>query len=105
MTKVMTRNETAPTSVSSLQKAIDGCMLLTVVRDIRSGDDFVKVYGKCLTRDESLKIKEIRPAEGLVVTLKTDASGSQVESYNGFLTVNAGKGPVQVMVVAYAAKG
>ncbi len=103
MTKVMTRNETAPAAASALQKAIDGCMLLTVVRDIRSGEDFVKVYGKCLTRDESLKITEVRPAEGLVVTLKTSASGAQVESYNGFVTVNAGKGPVQVMVVAYGA--
>lgn len=103
MTKVMTRNETAPAAASALQKAIDGCMLLTVVRDIRSGEDFVKVYGKCLTRDESLKISEVRAAEGLVVTLKTSASGAQVESYNGFVTVNAGKGPVQVMVVAYGA--
>ncbi|UPT73276.1 MAG: hypothetical protein M0D55_15505 [Elusimicrobiota bacterium] len=103
MTRVMTKNETAPAaSASVLQKAIDGCLLLTVVRDIRSGEDFVKVYGKCLTRDESLKIKELRAAEGLVVTLKTAASGSEVEAYNGFVTVNAGKGPVQVMVVAYA---
>lgn len=104
MTKVMTRNETAPAATASaVQKAIDGCMLLTVVRDIRSGEDFVKVYGKCLTRDESLKIKEVRAAEGLAVTLKTSASGAEVEAYNGFVTVNAGKGPVQVMVVAYGA--
>lgn len=101
--KVLTRNEVAPASLSTLQKAIDGCMLLTVVRDIRSGEDFVKVYGKCLTRDAELKIKEIRPAEGLAVTVKTDATGAQVESYNGFVTVNAGKGPVKVMVVAYGA--
>ncbi len=102
--RLMTKSETAPSAVSTLQKAIDGCMLLTVVRDIRSGEDFVKVYGKCLTREPSLKIKEIRAAEGLAVTVKTDADGSDVEAYNGFLTVNAGKGPVQVMVVAYGAQ-
>jgi hypothetical protein len=100
-TKILTRGEPAPSAVSALQKSIEGCMLLTIVRDVRSGDDFVKIYGKCLTRDAELKITEIRPAEGLAVTLKTNASNAQVESYNGFITVNAGKGPVKVMVVAY----
>jgi hypothetical protein len=93
LAKVLTRHETAPAAVSVLQKAIDGCMLLTVVREVRSGDDFVKIYGKCLTRNPDLKITEIRPGDGLTVTVKTDATGSQVEAYNGFVTVNAGKGP------------
>ncbi|MDP3543344.1 MAG: hypothetical protein Q8T11_12820 [Elusimicrobiota bacterium] len=101
LTKVLTKDETAPSAISTLQKAIDGCMLLTVVREVRSGHDFVKIYGKCLTKDPALKITEIRPGDGLSVTLKTEADGAQVEAYNGFLTVNAGKGPVQVMVVAY----
>jgi hypothetical protein len=104
LTKVLTKNEVTPSSISTLQKAIDGCMLLTVVREVRSGDDFVKIYGKCLTRNPDLKITEIRPAEGLAVTVKTNASGAQVEAYNGFVTVNAGKGPVQVMVVAYGSQ-
>jgi hypothetical protein len=76
-------------------------MLPTVVRDLRSGADFVKIYSKCLTQVAELKISEIRPAEGLAVTVKTAASDAQVEAYNGFVTVNAGKGPVQVMIVAY----
>ncbi len=104
MVKVMTKDETAPASISTLQKAIDGCMLLTVVRDVRSGDDFVKIYGKCLTRNPELKIKEIRAAEGLAITVKTDASAPQVEAYNGFVTVNQGKGPVKIMVVAYGSQ-
>ena len=103
-TKVLTRDEVSPSAISTLQKAIDGCMLLTVVRDVRSGEDFVKIYGKCLTKNAELKITEIRAAEGLAVTVKTDATGSQVEAYNGFVTVNAGKGPVQVMVVAYGSQ-
>ncbi len=103
LVKVLTKDETAPASVSTLQKAIDSCMLLTVVRDVRSGEDFVKIYGKCLTKNADLKIKDLRAAEGLAVTVKTDASGAQVEAYNGFVTVNAGKGPVKVMVVAYGA--
>lgn len=101
LTKVLTKDETAPASISVLQKSIDSCMLLTVVREVRSGHDFVKIYGKCLTKNPDLKITEIRPGDGLTVTLKTEAEGAQVEAYNGFLTVNAGKGPVQVMVVAY----
>lgn len=102
--KVLTQDELAHSAVSSLQKAIDGCMLLTVVRDVRSGADFVKIYGACLTRNADLQIKEIRPSEGLSVTVKTDATGSTVEAYNGFVTVNAGKGPVQVMVIAYGSQ-
>ena len=43
-------------------------------RDVRSGEDFVKIYGKCLTRNAELKITDIRPAEGLAVTVKTDAT-------------------------------
>lgn len=101
LVKVLTKDEAAPAAISTLQKAIDGCMLLTVVREVRSGADFVKIYGKCLTRNPDLKITEIRPGDGLTVTVKTDATGAQVEAYNGFVTVNAGKGPVQVMVVAY----
>ena len=104
LTKVLTKDQTLPTSISTLQQAIDGCMLLTVVREIRSGEDFVKIYGKCLTRNPDLMITDLRPAEGLVVTLRTNAAGPQVEAYNGFVTVNAGKGPVQVMVVAYGAQ-
>jgi len=104
LTKVLTADEVSPSAVSTLQKAIDGCMLLTVVRDVRSGEDFVKIYGACLTRNADLKIKELRAAEGLAVTVKTDASGSEVEAYNGFVTVNAGKGPVSVMVVAYGSQ-
>jgi len=94
--KVLTGDELAHTAVSTLQKALDGCM--------RSGEDFVKIYGSCLTRNAELKIKEIRPSDGLSVTVKTDATGSTVEAYNGFVTVNAGKGPVQVMVVAYGSQ-
>jgi hypothetical protein len=104
LVKVLTKDETAPEAVSTLQKAINGCMLLTVVRDVRSGDDFVKIYGKCLTRNAELKITDIRPAEGLSVTVKTDASAPQVEAYNGFVTVNQGKGPVKIMVVAYGSQ-
>ncbi len=104
LTKVLTKDELAPAAISTLQKTIDGCMLPTVVRDVRSGDDFVKIYGKCLTRNTELKIKEIRPAEGLAITIKTDATSAQVEAYNGFVIVNAGKGAVQVMIVAYGSQ-
>ena len=100
-TKILTLDEVTPTAISTIQKAIDSCMLLTVVRDLNNGEDFVNIYGKCLTKNAELKITEIRPAEGLTVTVKADATGAQVEAYNGFVTVNAGKGPVSVMIIAY----
>jgi hypothetical protein len=102
-TRVLTRGETAPAAVSAVQKALEQCMVLTVVRDIKSGEDFVRLYGRCLTRNPDLKIKEVRAGEGLVVNLRTDGDRAMVEAYNGFVTVNAGKGPVQVMIVAYGA--
>jgi ribosomal protein L19 len=72
-----------------------------MVRNIQSGEDFVKVYGGCLTRNQDLKIKEIRPADGLMVTLLTEAQKDRAQAYNGFLTVNAGTGPVDVMIISY----
>lgn len=102
--RVLTRGEAAPAAVSAVQAALAQCILPTVVRDIQSGDDFVKIYGRCLTRNEDLKIKEIRGGQGLSVNLQTEQSGAQAEALNGFVTVNAGKGPVSVMIVAYPAE-
>lgn len=99
--RVLTRGEAAPASVSAVQAALAQCILPTIVRDIQTGDDFVRIYGRCLTRNEDLKIKEIRGGQGLSVNLKTEQSGAQVEALNGFVTVNAGKGPVSVMIIAY----
>ena len=102
--KVLTINEVAPAAVSSLQKGIESCIMSSVVLDIRSGTDFVKIYGNCLTQNPDLKIKEIRASDGMSVTVKTEADAASVERYNGFVTVNAGKGPVSVMVVAYGSQ-
>jgi len=102
--RLLTRGEAAPASVSAVQSALGRCILADVVRDIQTSGDFVKVYGKCLTRDPELKIDEIRPSAGMTVTLKTGQTPAGVEALNGFVTVNAGKGPVEVMVVAYSAQ-
>lgn len=102
--RVLTRGEAAPASVSAVQDALKSCIVVTVVRDIQTSGDFVKIYGRCLTRNPDLKIEEIRPSAGLTVTLKTAQSDKGVEALNGFVTVNGGKGPVQLMVVAYGAQ-
>lgn len=104
LAKLLAKNEVAPAAVSTLQKGLESCMIMTVVRDIKNGDDFVKIYGNCLTSNPDLKIKEIHACEGMTVTVKTEASPAQVEAYNGFITVNAGKGPVSVMVAAYGSQ-
>jgi hypothetical protein len=101
---LLTRGEAAPASVSAVQAALHQCILTDVVRDIRDGADFVKIYGSCLKHNADLKIDEIRPGSGLIVDLKTEATTSGVEAMNGFVTVNAGKGPVQVMIIAYGAQ-
>jgi hypothetical protein len=101
---LLTRGEVAPSAVSAVQGALGRCILSDVVRDIRGGADFVKIYGSCLTRDPDLKIDELRPGQGFTVDMKTEAEAKDVEALNGFVTVNAGKGPVQVMIVAYGAR-
>jgi hypothetical protein len=98
--RILTRGEVAPQSVSAVQDAIKSCILITVVRDIQTSADFVKIYGRCLVKNPDLKIEEIRPTDGMTVALKTSSAEKAVEALNGFVTVNAGKGPVQLMVVA-----
>lgn len=99
--RVLRQGEAEPSSVSALQGALQSCMMPTVVRDLRNGQDFVKIYGRCLTRNPELKIDELRAGEGLSIIVQTSADRAAIESYNGFVTVNAGKGPVSVMVQAY----
>lgn len=99
--RVLRQGEPEPSSVSALQTALQACVMPTVVRDLRNGQDFVKIYGRCLTRNPELKIDELRAGEGLSIIVQTSADRAAIESYNGFVTVNAGKGPVTVMVQAY----
>ena len=102
--RLLTKGEAPPASVSSVQQALSQCILSTVVRDIQTGSDLVKTYGTCLTRNPSLKIDELRPGEGLTVNIKTGQTPAAVEALNGFVTVNAGKGPVQLMIIAYSSQ-
>ena len=102
--RLLTRGEVAPSSVSAVQAALKQCIMTTVVRDIESGADFVKIYGSCLTKNPDLKIDELRAGRGLSVDMKTEQAPKDVEALNGFVTVNAGKGPVSVMIVAYGAQ-
>lgn len=102
--RVLTRGEVLPASVSAVQQALHQCILTTVVRDISSGADFVKIYGSCLTRNPDLKIAELRAGAGLTVEVKTERTDKDAEALNGFVTVNAGKGPVQVMIIASGAQ-
>lgn len=96
--RLLTRGQVAPAAVSAVQTALSSCMIATVVRDLRSSDDFVKVYGSCLTRDQDLKIAQIRAGEDQTVSVKT--AQASAASLNGYVTVNAGKGPVRFMILA-----
>jgi hypothetical protein len=103
--RLLARGDVAPESVSAVQQTIKHCMVVDVVRPIRNGSDFIGIYGKCLTSDAALEIRELRAGDGLSVALKTaQPSAAAVDSLNGYVTVNAGEGPVSVMVMASAAK-
>ncbi|MDX6768642.1 MAG: hypothetical protein SF051_03860 [Elusimicrobiota bacterium] len=99
--RVLRQGEAEPASVSSIQAALQSCMMPTVVRDLRTGDDFVRIYGRCLTRNPDLKINEVRGGEGLSIIIQSEADRDALRAYNGFITVNAGRGPVTLMVQAY----
>ena len=101
--RLLTRGETAPAPVSAVQDALKQCLMTTVVRDIRTGADFVKIYGSCLTRNPDLMIGELRPGAGLTVEIKTRADARSIAALNGLVTVNAGKGPVTFMIIAESA--
>lgn len=102
--RLLTRGEVAPTSISAVQEALKQCIMTTVVRDIQTGADFVKIYGSCLTKNPDLKIDELRAGRGLTVDMKTEQTSKGVEALNGFVTVNVGKGPVSVMIIAYGSQ-
>lgn len=103
--RLLARGDVAPQSVSAVQETLRRCMAIDMVRSIRTGADFIGIYGSCLTSDAALAIRDLRPGDGLSVTLKTaQPSVRAVDSLNGFVTVNAGEGPVQVMVLASAAR-
>jgi hypothetical protein len=101
---LLARGEIAPASVSAVQNALKQCIVMAVVRDINTSADFVKIYGSCLTRNPDLKIDELRPGAGLTVNMKTEQDAKTVDALNGFVTVNAGKGPVSIMIIAYGAQ-
>jgi hypothetical protein len=98
--RLLTRGETDGTPVSSMQGALSQCLMTAVVRDLRSSEDFVRIYGKCLTRNPGLKIAAVRPAPGLMVTVRSGADGEQLAALSGSVIVNAGRGPVRVLIVA-----
>ena len=94
--RVLARGEEALAPVSALQNAVERCMTVDVVRPLRDGADFLGIYGDCLTSDRALGIRALRPAGGLAVAVDADSSSSS--ALNGYVTANAGEGPVRVMV-------
>jgi hypothetical protein len=102
-TVIRSQTDLNPAVPSLAQEAIDRCMLPTVVRQVENGADFIKFYGGCLRQDAALKIEDLKPWAGhqLGVMILTDAEGPAAEGLNGTVTVNAGKGPVTLDLVAY----
>lgn len=88
---------------SLVQNAIDGCMQPMVLRKVETAEDFILYYGRCITQDKSLKVRELRaaPNHPMSVTLLSLADGPTVQSLNGAVTVLAENGPVTVKVLAY----
>ncbi|MBI5630650.1 MAG: hypothetical protein HY921_07185 [Elusimicrobia bacterium] len=100
--QVLLRDDSA-LAASHLQQAIDRCVQPMVLRDIDSGADFVRYYGRCVVEEPGLKVKEIRPAQGqrLAVTVLSSADPDTVDALNGIVSVPGRAGEVRVLVVAY----
>lgn len=86
------------------QKALDDCMIPTVVRKIESGADFIKYYGSCLAQAARLRIVDMRQSEAhkLGVVLVSGAERPVVAALTGPVSVIAANGMVQVQLLAYA---
>lgn len=102
--RVLNKSQSDAASRSVVQDALDRCILPMVIRPVQSSEDFIRIYGGCITRDPALKIKEIRPARGhrLSVTILTDVEAAAIDSFNGLISVTGDQGPVSIMVMAYA---
>lgn len=88
---------------SAAQTALNRCMGPAVLHRIKSGDDFTRIYGHCITRDPELKVSRIQPSvSDLSVTVFSAADRPVVESLNGVLSLNAENGPVNITVTAYS---
>ncbi len=98
--RLLVRGELAPMAVSSVQPALSRCFMADVVRELKSGDDFVKYYGSCLRRDPELGISGLTGGRDLTVTVETSRAPREAAALNGFVVVNPGAGPVRVMIVA-----
>ncbi|MDE2489355.1 MAG: hypothetical protein KGM24_00800 [Elusimicrobia bacterium] len=98
--RLLTRGEVVPESVSAVQGALARCVMIDMVRDVRSGADFVGQYGSCIRRDADLQVSALRAGPGLSVILETARPEAQVAALDGYVTVNGGAGPVRVLVIA-----
>ena len=98
--------EAGPVVASSVQAAVERCILPTVVRKIRSAGEFLTHYGACLKKDSELKAKDLSPLGGgdpLAVGIVSEAEETALGAMNGFVTVMGENGPVQVLFVVFAA--
>ena len=90
---------------SSVQSAIDACITIQPVRRIRTSEEFIRLYGRCIVSDRRLGIKEIVPAPGrpMSVMLLSEAGLEVVRTLNGVVSVDHHEGPVRVSVIAHDA--
>jgi hypothetical protein len=87
------------------QKALDVCILPTVVRQIQSGADFIKFYGTCLKKTAEFQITDMQPWPGkrLGVIVTTKAPKLVQDRLTTPVMVDGAEGPVVVELVAYSA--
>lgn len=88
-------------TISALQRTIDGCYTTQVIRRIATSEDFIASYGRCIVSDPNLRVRDIRPARPMGVTLESGAEEAVVRTLNGQVRVFGGDGPVTLSVTAY----
>lgn len=98
--RLLVRGQADVAAVSPVQNALSSCPTASVVRDLNSSEDFIKIYGSCLTRNAQFQIALIQPGDDMTVTLMTEQAPVAAASLNGYVTVNAGAGPVRFMILA-----
>lgn len=88
---------------SSLQIAMGLCPMITMLRDIRTGQDFIDIYGACVRSAKGLGITGLRqdPERTLGIIAYTEAGKAALSDMGGVVRIYAQAGPLRIRVTAY----
>lgn len=86
--------------MSSLQFVVDRCLTIKMIHSIRTGGEFLAVYGDCIRQAKNLSIRGVlpHPTQSDRILVYSEERRSTIEEMRGIVRVVADGGPVQFYV-------